>query len=58
MGLEGSVKLVAPDVMGHQPQRPGPALLGYAAGECRQGEGKELCQSEHLVEERLECSYI
>ena len=50
----GTVELVTPDVMGHQPQCPGPALLGRAGGQCCQGEGEELGWSDHLVEERLE----
>ena len=48
----GSMKVLAPDVVGHQPQRPGPALLGHAGGQCCQGEGEELNWAEHLVEKK------
>ena len=52
MDLGNSTKLVVPDVVGHQPQRPGPALLGHAGGEGCQGEGEEMGWPEHLVEKK------
>ena len=45
---------VAPDVVGHQPQRPRSALLCLAGGRCCQEDGQELGRPRHLPGKTLD----